>query len=450
MNRLCVIDLPGLSAELLPFIPPRTALGQWLAGRPVCPLRPSLPALTCSVQATLTTGTHPSSHGIIANGIPAFRSSDDADRVDASNFTDFRRQVSFWEQSNQLVQSTRFWQTPDGQGKYPTALLFFQNSMPGFSGPQRPAADIVITPKPDHGPDGKLVSLCWSNPPDLVPRLFQDLGPFPLMNYWGPMANINSSRWIANAASRVWTDHHPTLQLVYIPHLDYDLQRFGPNSPQAHKAVEEVASALDVLLSAILNGGDQLVILSEYAMRQTSRYFQPNCLLAEAGLLQTRPTDLGPLIDFAQSRALSMVDHQIAHVYGRDEQSIAAAREIFASHPDIQILGRSEQQDLHLNHRRSGDLLLIAPPDGWFDYRWWTNPADAPAFAGEIDIHRKPGYDPLELFFDPSTRKIPQNPTLVRGSHGRADIADAIFIGGGVDQPLNAIDVASILSRLIG
>ncbi|MCC6422179.1 MAG: alkaline phosphatase family protein [Phycisphaerales bacterium] len=448
-NRLCVIDLPGLSNELLPFVSPHSALGQWLTGRAVCPLKPSLPALTCGIQATITTGTPPSRHGIIANGLPTFLSSDDAALVDVSSFGVFRRQISFWEQSNQLVQSPRFWQTPDGQSKYPTALLFFQNSMPGFAGRPQPAADIVLTPKPDHGPDGKLTSLCWSNPPDLIPRLFHDLGPFPLLNYWGPMANINSSRWIAQAATRIWSDQKPTLQLVYIPHLDYDLQRFGPSSPHAKKAVEDVAAALDPLLSAVLTDGGQLAIFSEYAMNDVNRYFQPNRMLADAGLLQTRPTDAGPLIDFAQSRALAMVDHQIAHVYARDAHSISAVREIFASIPDIQIFGRSEQQDQNLNHRRSGDLVLIAPQDGWFDYRWWSNPADAPTFAGEIDIHRKPGYDALELFFDPATRKISQNPTLVRGSHGRADAPNAIFIGGGVDQPLNAVEVASILERMI-
>lgn len=448
-NRLCVIDLPGLSKELLSFIPPHTALGQWLCDRPVCPLKPSLPALTCSIQATLTTGTPPSEHGIIANGLPAFLSADDAALVDASNFADFRRQISFWEQSNQLLQAPRFWQNPSGQSKYPTALLFFQNSMPGSSGSPKPAADIVLTPKPDHGPDGKLTSLCWSNPPELVPQLFKGLGPFPLMNYWGPLANITSSRWIAQAAARVWADRTPTLQWVYIPHLDYDLQRFGPRSPQAQKAVEEVAQALDPLLSAVLNGGGQLAILSEYAMHPVHRFFQPNRLLADAGLLQTRPTDQGRLIDYTRSRALAMVDHQIAHVYARDPQAAAAVREIFAAYPDIRVLGRSEQEDLHLNHRRSGDLLLVSPLDGWFDYRWWTHPADAPAFAGQVDIHRKPGYDAMELFFDPATRGISQDPSLIRGSHGRVDGHEALFIGGGLDIQLNAVEIAPVLARMV-
>lgn len=448
-NRLCVIDLPGLSRSLIRHIPAGSVLAQWMAGRPICTLKPSLPALTCSIQATITTGTPPAEHGIIANGLPMFRSAADADLTDPSNFAGFRRQISFWEQSNQFLQTPRFWQNSAGQSKYPTALLFFQNSMPGFVPPQRPAADIILTPKPDHGPDGKLTSLCWSSPTDLVPRLFKEFGPFPLMNYWGPLANINSSRWIAQAAARIWTDHDPTLQLVYIPHLDYDLQRFGPNSPQAQKAVEEAVSALEPLLSAVLNSGGQPIIFSEYAMHEVQRCIQPNRLLAQAGLLLKRPTDLGLLIDYVHSRAFALVDHQIAHIYTRDEASTVAVGDLFAGQPGIQVLDRAEQKRLHLDHHRSGDLVLIAPKDGWFDYRWWETSADAPVFAGEVDIHRKPGYDALELFFDPATRKISQNTALVRGSHGRVDDDQPIFIGGDIDRPINAAEVAPILSQLI-
>src|SRR5436190_12394750 len=238
-KRVCVIDLPGLSKQLLAHIPSESALGKWLKGKPVANLIPPTPAVTCTVQATITTGTNPEHHGIIANGLPMFRNSSDADLTDPDNFAEYRREISFWEQSNQLLQTPRFWQT-GGAPPIKTALLFFQNSMPGFSGNPKPAADIVLTPKPDHGPDGKLVSLCWSNPPDLVPKLFQQFGPFPLMNYWGPMANINSSQWIANAAAWIWKNESPQLQFTYIPHLDYDLQRFGPNSPQAIKAVHDV------------------------------------------------------------------------------------------------------------------------------------------------------------------------------------------------------------------
>ncbi len=311
--RVCVIDLPGLSKELCGAISPNSALGKWISGKPITNLRPSFPAVTCSVQATLTTGVPPSKHGIIANGLPTFRSADDQRLVDASNFAEYRRQISFWEQSNQFLQVPRFWQR-----RWKTAMLFFQNSMPGFSGELKPAADIVLTPKPDHGPDGKLTSLCWSQPRELVPRLFSELGPFPLMNYWGPMAGIAASQWIAKAAAIVWKEQSPQLQWTYVPHLDYDLQRFGPNSPQANQAVLDVAAALDPLFEQVLSGGGKIAVLSEYAVKDVNSFVQPNRILAESGLLATRQTPDGKLIDFDKSAAMAMVDHQVAHLYLRD------------------------------------------------------------------------------------------------------------------------------------
>ena len=313
--RVCVIDLPGLSRELLAHVPPTSSLGKWLANQPVSTLKPSWPAVTCSVQATLTTGVSPSQHGIIANGLPTFLSAVDQALVDSSNFENYRKKISFWEQSNQFVQAPRFWQDSNGQSKFKTALLFFKHCMPGFHGDKKPSADIVLTPKPDHGPDGKLTSLCWSNPPELVPTVFKELGPFPLMNYWGPMANIASSAWIAKAAAIIWRQYAPQLQLVYVPHLDYDLQRFGPSSPQAIKAVVDVSAALDPLIDQILADGAKLIVLSEYSIGSVNKSVAPNQLLKAAGLLKTKQTPDGALIDYENSDAFAMVDHQIAHVY---------------------------------------------------------------------------------------------------------------------------------------
>jgi predicted AlkP superfamily pyrophosphatase or phosphodiesterase len=321
-KRIGVIDMPGLSRELLREIPADSSLGKWIAGQRVVGLTPSFPAVTSSVQATLTTGKNPSEHGIIGNGIATFRSADDQKLIDASNFAMNRREVSFWEQSNQLLDVRRFWQDESGKGRWKTALLFFQQSMPGFAGELRPAADIVLTPKPDHGPDGKLTSLCWSAPPDLVPRLFKELGPFPLMNYWGPMAGIASSQWIAKAAGIVWREHLPQLQWVYIPHLDYDLQRFGPKSPQAKAAVKDAARAVEPLVNEILGSGGKLLLLSEYAMREVNRSVQPNAILEEEGLLLTKQSADGSVVDFERSSAFVMVDHQVAHVYAKSADEL--------------------------------------------------------------------------------------------------------------------------------
>ncbi len=436
-NRLCVIDVPGLSRELLPEIPADSTLGKWIATQRVVGLTPSFPAVTCSVQATLTTGKNPSEHGIISNGIPTFRSADDQNLIDASNFAANRREISFWEQSNQLLDVPRFWQDESGKSRWKTALLFFQQSMPGFAGKLKPAADIVLTPKPDHGPDGKLTSLCWSAPQDLVPRLFKELGPFPLMNYWGPMAGIASSQWIAKAAAIVWREHAPQLQWVYIPHLDYDLQRFGPNSPQAKAAVRDAAGAVEPLVIEILNSRGKLLLLSEYAMRQVNRAVRPNLILKEEGLLLTKQTPDGWVVDFERSSAFVLVDHQIAHVYAKSAEELNTLAQLLK----VEGVNSVEPPDKELYHRRAGDLILTAGPNAWFDYRWWDDPAEAPKFARTVDIHRKPGYDPLELFWDRAANAVSQNAALVHGSHGAVREAEAVCIGD-VEADLTAAGIA--------
>lgn len=425
-KRVCVIDMPGLSRELAREIPGDSALAKWMGSNRVLGLTPSFPAVTCSVQATLTTGVNPHQHGIIANGIPTFRSTDDQALVDASNFAEYRRQISFWEQSNQFLEFPRFWQKADGASRWKTSLLFFQHSMPGFAGKLRPAADIVLTPKPDHGADGKLVSLCWSEPRELVPRLFKELGPFPLMNYWGPMAGIAASQWIGRAAAIVWREHQPQLQWVYVPHLDYNLQRFGPGSAQAKVAVRDAAAAVEPLVGEIMASGGRIVLLSEYAFNAVDSVIRPNLFLKEEGLLLTRQTGDGLLVDFERSSALVMVDHQVAHVYAKNAEETKTLERLLDLE-GVESIERPPQADAR--HHRSGDLVLIAKSRAWFDYRWWSDPGEAPAFAGMVDIHRKPGYDPLELFWDRTTNGVSQNASLIKGSHGIVSTGQAICAG---------------------
>ena len=237
-----------------------------------------------------------------------------------------------------------------------------------------------------------------------------------------------------------------------MPHLDYDLQRFGPDSPQAQKAVADVAAALDPLIQAVLDDGGELLVLSEYAMTTVTHAIPLNRLLADSGLLRTRNVQDGMLVDYEISQAFAMVDHQIAHIYARTPEGVDGARQILASLPGVDCLGRQEQQDLEVNHRRSGDLLAVAPTDAWFDYRWWSRPKQAPAFARQVDIHRKPGYDPMELFWDPAAKGTSQDAALVRGSHGRVKRAEAILAGStraiGSGDRL-ASDVAQVVTELI-
>lgn len=418
--RVCVIDVPGLSRPLIDAIPAGSALQRLLAARPVVDLLPTWPAVTCSVQATLTTGKAPREHGMVANGIATYRSRRDQDLVDASNFSTYRREVSFWEQSNQLLDVNRWWQEANGRSRCKTALLFFQQSMPGFAGAQRPAADIVVTPRPQHGPDSRITSLLWTDPPELGATLTAKLGAFPLMNYWGPLAGIASSRWIAAAAADIWGTHQPQLQMVYIPHLDYDLQRFGPNSPQARAAVVELSAAIEPLLR-IVGADGQIIVLSEYAIAPVSHCVQPNLVLRHAGLLKTRAHADGALVDYRASRAFAMVDHQIAHIYlnGIDANDVVR---VLQGLP-LRVLSDRDR----IEHSRGGDLQIEADAGVWFDYRWWEAECEAPAFAAQVDIHRKPGYDPLELFFDAATRGISQNVAQLRGSHGRGGTSSGIL-----------------------
>ncbi len=437
-SRVCVIDLPGLSRELLEHVPRETAFGQWLVNQPVATLVPSWPAVTCSVQATLTTGVEPSKHGIIANGIPTFRSVEDQALVDPGNFVEYRKQISFWEQSNQFLQAPRFWQDAEGKSKIKTALLFFQHCMPGFHGPLKPAADIVLTPKPDHGPDGKLTSLCWSDPPELVPTIFKELGPFPLMNYWGPMAGIASSAWIAKAAGIIWKRYDPQLQLVYVPHLDYDLQRFGPESEQAKKAVLDLSAALDPLFDSILADGGKIIVLSEYSIAAVSRPVALNRLLKNAGLLKTRSTADGILIDYEASDAFALVDHQIAHLYLKEDADRQRVLACVGAEEGLVVLG----EDSRINHPRAGEIQLEAKTGVWFDYRWWDSSDVAPSFATTVDIHRKPGYDPLELFLEPGTRSITQDNYRIRGSHGSSNLSNGVILGLPLSDRVQATSVA--------
>ncbi len=399
MKRTCVINVAGLSGRLLGSA--GDALGSGRLSTGPRPMRSILPAVTCSVQASLTTGVTPAGHGIVANGL----------------YLPARGGVRFWEQSNELLTAERFWHGGDLPHKPRVAMLFWQNSMDG-------AADIVVTPRPKHTPDGRTVSWCFSQPAGLYERLIGELGEFDLSSFWGPMASIESSRWITACALAVWRDERPDLQLVYLPHLDYDSQRWGPDDPRMAAEVHVVGELLDEIIAAVTDDGGECVICSEYGLVPVGRCVTPNILLREAGLLGVREVDAAEELDVAGSRAFAMVDHQIAHVYATDAAAIAAAGEALSGVPGIAAVLTGEQLvAAGLDHPRSGQLVALAEGDAWFAYYWWTDPTRAPAFAATVDIHRKPGYDPCELFIDPRRRCIPCEPALVKASHGLIDVA---------------------------
>jgi predicted AlkP superfamily pyrophosphatase or phosphodiesterase len=401
-----VIDVAGQSNALVDEIPSLAALGGKGAR---LGLEPVLPATTCPMQATLTTGEPPARHGIVSSGL---------------YFHD-TAEVCFWEQSARLVLAPRVWDLAP-KGKRPkTAMLFWQHSLYG-------TAEVILTPKPVHGPRGELVQDCWSRPADLYARLVEGKsalapgkarGPFDLAHYWGPLADIESSRWIADAALEVWRAERPDLALVYLPHLDYSGHRDGPESEAHRAAARELDALLAPLLGAAEEDGARAIVLSEYSFVPVARPVAPNRALREAGMLALREVAGAEYLHPGDSRAFAVADNQVAHVYfpaSEDfERDVRRAKAVLERLDGVAAaLERPALRDIGLDHPRSGDLVLLAEPDAHFTYYWWLEDSKAPPFARTVDIHAKPGFDAAELFVDPGTKAIPLSAERVRGSHG--------------------------------
>jgi predicted AlkP superfamily pyrophosphatase or phosphodiesterase len=376
---LVILNVVGLSPRH--FATP--ALIPHLAQLKHRPMKPTFPAVTCSVQASLLSGKPPCDHGIIANGY-----------FDRDTY-----EVKFWEQQEKLVQAPRLWDLLPGKK---TAVLFWQNSM--FI-----QADIVVTPRPLHLDSG-LVQWCYSKPVGYYERLAAAIGPFQLQHYWGPAAGLAASRWIADAAKWTWRHERPDLLLVYLPHLDYASQKLGPNPPAA---LREVDGIVGELLNEFQDA--TVIVCSEYALTPVTGALYPNRQLRAAGLLRVREIAGKEYLDFELSDAFAIVDHQVAHIYCKPGK-LDAAR---AALPGVEFTT--------IAHPRAGELVAIAPKDKWFAYYWWDDWEQAPEFAFTVDIHRKPGYDPCEMWFDyrrtARTFKLATgtDPTRVKGSHGRVD-----------------------------
>ena len=413
-----VVLVVGLTPSMLgEHTPHLTALGR---DGFVAPLEPVLPAVTCSAQASLLTGTLPRDHGIVANGW---------------YFRDLS-EVWLWRQSNRLVHGEMIWDaakktTPSLQ----VAKLFWWYNM--YS-----SADFSVTPRPIYPADGRKLPSVYSSPQDLGVELQTTLGTFPLFNFWGPTADIRSSEWIARASARVFDSREPGLTLAYLPHLDYCLQRLGPSDPAIAKELRAIDTVAGELIEHVRARGAEVVVVSEYGIENATSVVAINRVLRRAGLLAVQETLGWELLDAGASRAFAVADHQIAHVYVRDPDDLGRVAEILRREPGIErVLDDDGKREAGLDHPRSGELVAIAEPGCWFAYYYWLDDAKAPDFARTVDIHRKPGYDPVELFLDPDrplvkakiawtlAKKlagfrylmdvIPLRPELVRGTHGR-------------------------------
>jgi predicted AlkP superfamily pyrophosphatase or phosphodiesterase len=414
-NKLLVLDVVGLTPRLLAHMPRLCAVA---AGGFGARLGTVLPAVTCSAQSTFLTGTMPQEHGIVGNGW----------------FFRELGEVLLWRQHNRLVAGEKVWEAARReQPGYRVANVCWWYAMGSTT-------DVTITPRPVYHADGRKSPDCWTWPPELHDELTAELGPFPLFNYWGPTASIASSRWVIAATRRLLPDHDMTL--AYVPHLDYDLQRHGPGSEQAAAAARDVDRELTPLLDDAQAAGVTVVVLSEYGITDVSRPIDVNRTLRRAGLLHVHTNASGELLDPWTSRAFAVADHQVAHVYVRDPDDLPRVRALVAEIPGVdQVLDRSDQAAYGLDHERAGDLVLVAERDAWFTYYYWLDDDRAPDFARAVEIHKKPGYDPAELFLDPQDRFVklraaagllrkkvglryamnivPLDPSPVHGSHGR-------------------------------
>ena len=305
-------------------------------------------------------------------------------------------------------------------------MLFWQHAMYG-------SADVLVTPKPVHGPAG-LIQDCYSRPADLYGRLAagesslrpgSPRGPFNLMDYWGPLASVAASRWIADATLAVWRSERPDLCLTYLPHLDYSGHRAGPDSDAHRAAADDLEPLLAPLLAAAAEDGARVIVLSEYAFVPVARPVALNRALREAGLLAVREIDGCEYLYPGDSRAFALADNQVAHVFfPASPDAPAAARRVARRLGGLdgvaRVLDREAMAGVGLDHPRSGDLVVLAEPDAHFTYYWWLDDAKAPPFARTVDIHAKPGFDAAELFVEPGTRSVPVSAERVRGSHGLA------------------------------
>ena len=394
-----LLSVPGLRERDVAAMP---NLRELTAGGEIADLVPSFPCVTCPVQANMTTGKLPDAHGVVANGF----------------YWRDRRRVEMWTSPNECIERPQIWDLLSHNEDGRSAAVWFPLHSKGCE------ADYVCTPAPIHNPDGSESLWCYTRPVELYGTLRDRLGHFPLVNFWGPMANVKSSAWILDSALYAAQTWRPNFFYVYLPHLDYDAQRYGPDSPQADGAVADLDRLLGRIAGdfrAAYDAEPLWLVAGEYAIVPVRHVTYPNRVLREAGLLAVREADDGEHLDLDQSPAFALADHQLAHVFVRDAEAATIERVagLFRGQPGIaEVLTGDQRGRYHLDHARCGEVVLVSTPESWQAYYWWLADDRAPKFARTVDIHRKPGYDPVELFFDFQTKSIPLDATLVKGSHG--------------------------------
>lgn len=424
MHKTVVLNVVGLTKGLLgkhtPF------LSKWSESATVSAIDTLLPAVTCSVQSTYLTGKFPSEHGIVGNG---WYSHEDSE-------------VKFWKQSNKLVECPKIWDEMKKNDPQFTCLnMFWWYNM--YS-----SADFSITPRPQYLADGRKMPDVYSHPPELRDVVQQKLGTFPLFEFWGPRTSIRSSQWIADASMLADELYNPTLTLIYLPHLDYNMQRYGKDAPIVATDLNEIDRVCEQLITYYEKSGARVIVLSEYGITNVHRPIALNRILRKHKLIAIREERGLELLDPGASKAFAVADHQMAHIYIQDKSKIPSIKNILENTPGVEfVLDEEGKKKHHLDHKRSGDLIALADKDSWFSYYYWNDDKKAPDFARIVDIHKKPGYDPVEMFVNPKLNfvtlrvlwklikkklgfrmlmnVIPLDDSLVKGSHGRKPESDS-------------------------
>ena len=418
MRRTAVLNIVGLTSSLIGEHTPH--ISRFVERSTLAKVKPAFPAVTCVAQSNFLTGAPPSQHGVVANGW----------------FNREYSEVHFWKQSNHLVLRPKVWE--DLKQAYPSltcAKMFWWYNM--YS-----SADYSITPRPMYPADGRKVFDVYTHPMGMREEVKRDLGDFPFFTFWGPKAGIDSSRWIGESAKWIERKQSQTLNLVYLPHLDYNLQRLGPSHPDIAQDLQAIDEVVGDLIRFFEERSVQVILLSEYGISDVDRPIHLNRVFREKGWI-TIKDELGlEQLDCGASRAFAVADHQVAHVYVNDESIRSQVHEVLESVDGVErVLDENGKREMKVDHERSGDFIAIADDRSWFTYYYWMDDSVAPDFARCVDIHRKPGYDPVELFIDPELKfpalkiagflakkklglrglmdVIPLDGSLVKGSHGR-------------------------------
>ncbi len=425
MKRMLVIQVAALSYETARELNLDLTFH---AGKSV------FPAVTCTVQATLRTAALPSKHGMVANG----------------RYYRELRKIMFWEQSSALVGGARIWHDFRQAGGR-VAMLFWQQSM-------GETVDMLLTPAPIHRHGGGMIQDCYGRPDTLYADLCRRLGrPFRLRQYWGPAASARVGDWIAEATASLIPDTNlaPHLCLTYLPSLDYDFQRFGPQHPRAKRAVVRLRQQIELLLAAAGRNGYEVTVCGDYAVAPCSGpAVFPNRILCEHGVMKTRDVRGQQYPDLHTSRAFAVVDHEVAHIYVADETDRDSVRRLLEQSDGIEtVLMPAERDRMGIDHPNAGELIAVAQPGRWFAYPWWTQHRNAPDYAGHVDIHNKPGFDPCELFFSLYPPGISRDTQRIRGTHGRIDAGREIATASTVESlaaPGGLLELAQGLKLWLG